>query len=129
MPALRSALELVRGRPFEVAGKGYEWAHVEGIIAHMEATVADAAHCLAQLCLGAGDAEGARWAAKQGLRASPGHEQLYRDLMYAANLEGNRAGVEGVMADLARLVEDEEPYGHLHPETVAVYKELTGTSR
>src|SRR5205807_10176887 len=25
---LRAALELVRGRPFEVASRGYEWAHV-----------------------------------------------------------------------------------------------------
>jgi DNA-binding SARP family transcriptional activator/LysM repeat protein len=122
---LHAALELVRGRPFEAIAKGYEWAHVEGLVAGIEAEVADAAHALAQLCLDAGDAEGARWAAQQGLRASQGHEQLYRDQMYAANLNGTLAGVESVWKELAHMVEDDDPVDSLHPETVAVYKQLT----
>jgi DNA-binding SARP family transcriptional activator len=122
---LRAALDLVRGRPFETVGHGYEWAHVEGLVTGIEAEVADAAHALAQLCLDAGDAEGARWAAQRGLRASQGHEQLYRDQMFAADLAGNLAGVENIMEELRRVVEDDDPYGSLHPETVAVYKQLT----
>ena len=52
---LRSAIDLVRGKPFEAAN-GYEWAFSERLIAHIEATIADAAHQLAQLYLDAGNA-------------------------------------------------------------------------
>ena len=45
--------------------------------------------------------------------------------MFAADLTGNMVGVEKVMEELSRLVEDDDPYGSLHPETVAVYKQLT----
>ena len=117
------------GRPFETVGHGYEWAHVEGLVTSMEAEVADAAHALAQLCLDAEDAEAARWAAQRGLRASQGNEQLYRDQMFAADLAGNLAGVEKIMDELSRMVEDDDPLGGLHPETVAVYKQLTHTPR
>jgi DNA-binding SARP family transcriptional activator len=127
--SLRAALELVRGRPFEVASRGYEWAHVEGFISMIENEVAGAAHQLAQLYLEAGDAEGARWATRQGLRVSPGNEQLFRDEMFAADLQGNRAGVESVLNELTHIVEDDAPFDCLHPETVAVYKRLTSGER
>ena len=75
----------------------------------MEATVADAAHRLAELCLDAGDAEGAHWAVRQGLRASPGNDQLYRDQMRAADATGDVAGVEAG-EELARMAgEGPEP--------------------
>jgi len=126
---LHAALELVRGRPFESASRGYEWAHVEGFITCMENEIAGAAHQLARLCLEAGDADGARWATRQGLRASPGNEQLYRDEMQAADLEGNRAGIEALMNELSHIVEDDSPLDALHPETVALYTELTSGER
>jgi DNA-binding SARP family transcriptional activator len=125
LPLLRDALELVRGRPLEHVGKGYEWAFAEGLVYEMEATVADAAHRLAELCLDAGDAEGAHWAVRQGLRASPGNEQLYRDQMRAANAAGNPAGVEAAWEELGRMAEEEEPYDGLDPATVATYRELS----
>ena len=126
---LRAALELVRGRPFDVASRGYEWAHVEGFITCIENEVAGAAHQLARLCLEAGDAEGARWATRQGLRASPGNEQLFRDEMQAADLEGNPAGVEALLSELSHIVEEDSPLETLHPETVALYNELTSGER
>ena len=129
MRSLRAALELVRGRPFEVASRGYEWAHVEGFITCIENEVAGAAHQLACLCLEAGDAEGARWATRQGLRASPGNEQLFRDEMQAADLQGNPAGVEALLSELSHIVEEESPLETLHPETVALYNELTSGER
>ena len=45
--------------------------------------------------------------------------------MRAADLAGNRAGVEAVLAELSHIVEDESPEAGLHPETMAVYRELT----
>jgi len=126
---LRAALGLVRGRPFDVSTRGYEWAHVQGFVTCIENEIAGAAHQLAQLCLEAGDAEGARWATRQGLLASPGNEQLFRDEMEAADLEGNLAGVEALMKELAHIVEEDSPLEGLHPETVALYNQLTSGER
>jgi DNA-binding SARP family transcriptional activator len=106
---LWDALKLVRGRPLDGDGRGYGWAHSEGLVYEMEATVADAAHRLAELCVDAGDAEGAHWAVRQGLRASPGNEQLYRDQMRAVAATGDMAGVDAAWEELARLSEDPEP--------------------
>lgn len=120
---LRSALELVRGMPFTAAA-GYEWAHTEGLIACYEAMIGDAAHRLATLHLDANDHEGATWAAMQGLRASPGNEVLYRDRMLASHLTGNLAAVKAVLNELCEVVEANEPYDSLHPETLALYERL-----
>jgi DNA-binding SARP family transcriptional activator len=125
---LRTALELVRGKPFEGA-RGYEWAFSEGLIANMEATIADAAHTLAQLYLDIGDAQNATWAAMQGLSAAPGDEILYRDRMLACDLAGNPAGVETVMDELCEVVEALEPYDQLHPETLALYERISHRRR
>ncbi|MEO8697803.1 MAG: bacterial transcriptional activator domain-containing protein, partial [Acidimicrobiales bacterium] len=121
MPVLRDALDLVRGHPFE-GTRGYEWAFSEGHVASAEATVADAAHRLAELYLAVGDHAGAAWAAMQGLKASPGYEVLYRDRMLACDLAGNPAGVESAMDELCEVVETLEPYDSLHPETLALYE-------
>lgn len=125
---LRSALDLVRGQPFESV-RGYEWAHSEGLIAHAEALVADAAHRLAELCVDRHDPAGAQWAAARGLRAAPGYEVLYRDRMLAFDLAGDPGGVETVMDELCAVVEALEPYDDLHPETVALYERLSHRRR
>ncbi|MBW3642912.1 MAG: LysM peptidoglycan-binding domain-containing protein [Actinobacteria bacterium] len=124
---LRRALALVRGRPFEVLG-GYEWAHV-GLATRMAEDVADAAHRMARLCLAADDPEGARWAAHKGLLASQGNEVLFCDRMDAEKLSGNLAGVRAIMEELHALAGAEEPYGGIHPDTVAHFKELTAAGR
>jgi DNA-binding SARP family transcriptional activator len=125
---LRSALELVRGQPFQAA-RGYEWAFSEGLVGHCEAMVADAAHQLAELYLELNDPISASWAATQGLQASPGNEALYRDRMLAYDLAGNPAGVERVMQELCDVVEAVEPYDTLHPDTLALYEQLTHRAR
>jgi len=125
MEMLRAALELVRGMPFTVTS-GYEWAHTEGLIACHEAMVADAAHRLATLCLDRHDPEAATWAAMQGLKASPGNEILYRDRMLACHLTGNTTAVKTVLNELCEVVETNEPYDSLHPETLALYERLVG---
>ncbi len=68
---LREALELVRGRPFDVPG-GYEWAYEELHVAHAERVVTEAAHRLATVALEAGEWQLALWATTQGLMARAG---------------------------------------------------------
>jgi len=125
---LRSALELVRGQPFEGV-RGFEWAYTETLIASIEAIIADAAHHLARLLLEDRDAPGVTWAAMQGLKAAPGDETLYRDRMLACDLAGNPAGVESVMDELCEVVEALEPYDELHPETIALYERVSHQKR
>ncbi|HEV2071928.1 MAG TPA: bacterial transcriptional activator domain-containing protein [Acidimicrobiales bacterium] len=104
---LRRALSLVRGRPFEWLSGKYE-ARAHDLVATRTAEdIVDAAHRMATLCLADGDPEGARWAAQQGLLASPGNEQLFRDRMVAEDLAGNPA----VSDEFASLVDDEDLYG------------------
>ena len=54
LSGLRHALELVRGRPFEVPGV-YEWAYEELHVADAERVVSEAAHRLAEVALEAGE--------------------------------------------------------------------------
>jgi DNA-binding SARP family transcriptional activator len=127
--ALRGALELVRGRPFElVRPRSYEWTIVQQ--AEMEARIAEVAELLADLRLEAGDHAGATWAARRGLRASPDNERLYRVLLRAAHAAGNLAGVHAVWNELLRRVDDDvEPFDSLHPETVELYHRLVQPRR
>ncbi len=122
------ALALVRGRPFEGL-RSYDWAIMEGITAAIEAGVVDLASRLSGHCLAAGDADRAQWAARQGLRICPYDERLYRVLLRAADLAGNPAGVESVMAELVHLIADDvEPFDAVHPETASLYKSLSRRS-
>ncbi len=119
------ALELIRGRPFEGL-RAPDWVLLEGVSANIEAVVVDLASRHAEHCLSAGDPSGAEWAARQGLRVSAYDERLYRILLRAADVAGNPAGVESVMAELVRLVaEDVEPYDAVHPETLDLYRTLS----
>ncbi|MDA8379603.1 MAG: hypothetical protein M0020_02025 [Actinomycetota bacterium] len=120
-----SGLELVRGRPFEGL-RGADWAILEGLAAWIEAEVVDLAERLGSLLLTQGDADGAEWAARQGLRVSRYDERLYRILLRSADLAGNPAGVEATMEELVHVVdEDVEPYDAVHPQTWALYRELS----
>jgi DNA-binding SARP family transcriptional activator len=125
---LRAALDLVRGRPFEgVRPRTYGWALLD-LAAVMESAVVDAADRLAELRLQALDAPGAQWAARCGLKISPYDERLYRRLMLAADLAGNPAGVEAVMEELLKRLDDDsfEPWDALHDETRKLYERLIG---
>ncbi len=124
--SLIDALAQVSGRPF-TASRGYAWAHASGIVSHAEAVVVDATHRLVLLLLDAGDATAALAATNVGLRAAPCNEALYRDRMLAHNLSGNLSGIEAEFGELCRALDVTKPRTQLHPETLKLYDQLTGT--
>jgi DNA-binding SARP family transcriptional activator len=125
----RSALALVRGRPFANLRNGY-WTVLEGLEGDIVASVTACARDLGEAMLAERDADGATWAANQGLRVAPWDERLHRLLMRAADADGNRAGVDAVIRQLALLLESEgDPLRAVHPETAALYTRLTSRSR
>jgi DNA-binding SARP family transcriptional activator len=118
-------MELVRGRPFDGL-RSSDWPILEGIGPAIESGIVDMATRLAESLIAAQDSRGAEWAARKGLLVSPYDERLYRILMRTADLQGNPAGVEAVMADLVKLVGDEiEPFDSVHPATIDLYRSLT----
>ena len=121
---LQEGLRLVRGRPF-TGRRGYDWANANGMVAHAEAVVSDAAHALATLQLELGDVNGALDATASGLLAAPADEILYRDRMLAHDMAGNTAGIDSALRDLCVALEVEDPCDELHPDTLALYEELT----
>ncbi|MGE0731648.1 MAG: hypothetical protein AB7O92_23280 [Acidimicrobiia bacterium] len=124
-PVLEEALRLVRGQPFDV-GRGYEWAFAECLVTRSALAVVAAADRLACIALDSRDHELAEWAATQGLLASPGDEALYRHRMTAAHLAGNHAAVRQLMTELCEVVEANEPFDQLQPETVELLNQLAG---
>jgi len=127
IPALRQALDLVRGIPLEGTSPGdYEWAFAHRT--EMESAIGDAAERLARRYLDQHDHASATWAARRGLLASPYDERLYRQLMRAAYQTGNLTAVDAIMRELLHVLDAEgEPVDELHPETVELYKKLRGT--
>lgn len=126
---LEAALRMVRGVPFAEVKRGYEWAFTDGIVGHLESTIADAACRLAELSLEGDDLDRVHWAARQGLLASPCWEPLYRVRMRAYDQAGNLGGVKSVMDELMTQFEDLEGYDSLHSETVALYEQLASQRR
>jgi DNA-binding SARP family transcriptional activator len=125
---LSEALSLVGGEPFVGAGRGYAWvAPHRGMIV---AQVVDVAEEVAEIRLATGDWRSAEWAARQGLRAFPCDERMYRLLMRAAHAAGNMPGVQRVFRELCDTVADPddgaEPEDTIHPETLALLDTLTG---
>jgi DNA-binding SARP family transcriptional activator len=134
----RDALALVRGRPFEGLHLA-DWAILEGTQAQLEKMVADTAVRAAEHALGRGRGEEAEWAIRRGLRVSPYDERLYRSLLLATEMMGNRAGMRSVMEEIICLASDgvgrfkgvelgtvermAQPF--VHPMTVALYRELS----
>ena len=124
----RSALALVRGRPFDGLDRG-EWARLEGHTAAIEASVIEVACRLGKHALGRGDGVLAQWAALQGLLVSPWDERLYRLLMRAEDSLGSRGGVDAALRSLALALELEgNPLSGIHPKTSALYRSLTSSS-
>jgi hypothetical protein len=133
--AWRAALALVRGRPFDGL-RNADWAVLEGVLSAVEEGVVDLALRLADHELRAGSGRAAAAAARTGLLVSPYDERLYRVLLRAADLEGNPAGVERVMAELLQVIGGSggarvprpvaaEDLGMVHPETATLYRSLS----
>lgn len=126
---LTEALRLVRGEPFVGVGRSYAWVgpHRGMIVAQ----ILDAAEELAEVRLATGDWRAAERAARQGLRAMPCDERMYRVLMRAAHLAGNTAAVHRAFKELCDAVADPdtgaEPDDTVHPDTVALLEELTSS--
>jgi hypothetical protein len=125
----RSALELIRGRPFEGL-RSTDWPILEGIGPAIEAAVVDLSGRLAGAYLAIDRPEDAQWAARKGLLVSPYDERLYRMLMRAADAAGHPAGVESLMGELIQLVADDiEPFDSIHPATIDLYRSLSRKKR
>ncbi len=86
-------------------------------------------------CLAEGDGAGAEWMVRQALRVSRYDERLYRALLRAADVQGNRARLRSTMAELRSLAAAsdhgqppaepvEQRTTWCHPRTIALYREL-----
>jgi DNA-binding SARP family transcriptional activator len=130
------ALRLVRGRLFDGLGL-CDWAVLDGTLAEVESMVVDTALRAAAHCLRRVDGEAAEWAIRRGLRVSPYDERLYRALLRATEVMGNRVGLRTTMEELIRVAADGDPRcqrpgpgtlsesGHsfLHPQTITLFRE------
>jgi hypothetical protein len=122
---LAQALSLVTG-PFlaGIGPAGYAWIVAGGLEYEVSARVADAAHRLCELRLGAGDARGAMDAVRTGLRIAPDDELLWRDLLAAAHATGQENLLYAAAGEVwARACLDGPPPG-MAPETEALLDEV-----
>ncbi len=119
---LRSALALVRGEPFTGC---FPWWLETPLIESVRAEIVDTAEMLSRLELVASDPAAAARAARSGLAADQTAEQLWRALMRAEYAAGNLAGVRTAWKQCLDAIQDIAPDGDPHPDTVAVYRELT----
>ena len=131
------ALSLIRGRTFDGLGL-CDWALVDGTQTQIESMVVNTALKAAAHFLRRGQGEEAVWVIRRGLRVSPYDERLYRALLRATEVMGNRVGLRTAMEELLRLAADGDPLcrgpwpgtlsesGHsfLHPQTMALFREL-----
>lgn len=126
-PALRMALELVRGRPFE----GFKADWPERIyVPNMATQIVDVAETLATRAVRSGDPATARWAARQGLKVAEYDERLWRCLLQAAHDEAGVGAMEAVFDECIRVIEATvEPFDSLQPETIELYIRLGGRRR
>lgn len=131
------ALRLVRGRVFDGLGL-CDWAVLDGTQAQVESMVVDTALKAAAYHLRRGQGEEAEWVIRRGLRVRPYDERLYRALLRATEVMGNRVGLRRAMEELLRVAADGDPLcrgagpgtvsesGHsfVHPQTMSLFREL-----
>ena len=123
---MRSALALVRGEPF--AGSFHWWIDIP-LMETVRAEVVDAAETLGEFELTTGMPRPAARAARAGLAAETSAEQLWRLLMRAEHAAGNTAGVAEAWHRCLDAIEDVAPGGEPHPDTAALYRQLTAPAR
>ena len=129
---LRTALTLVRGRPFSGAdnpnyGRNqYTWLpETANNPMHVLAVTIDTAHQLARHYLDAGDTAGARWAIDQAWTADPDRidDPAWVDLIEAEQIDGNRAAMHQLRDELVAQRGLEVPED-LPPETYRTIEAL-----
>ncbi|QMU76165.1 LysM peptidoglycan-binding domain-containing protein [Streptacidiphilus sp. PB12-B1b] len=119
--ALRRALDLVRGRPFDAAYGLYPWA--EPYRQDMISAIIDASHELAKRRLAGGDYSGCEAALHSGLGAVPEAEILHRGLMVLYATTGQR---DHLAATINQLAQVNASLGcDFSPETLALIGDLT----
>ena len=114
----KEAMRLIRGTPFGALRLG-DWAVFDGTQSQVESMVAEAALRWAASLAAWGRGDEAEWIVRQALRSSPYDERLYRALLQALEVQGNRLRLRRAMADLRMLAGEA-----LHPETTALYRGL-----
>jgi DNA-binding SARP family transcriptional activator len=119
---LRAAVSLIGGQPFN--GSYFWWIDIP-LIETVRAELVDAADALAGYELAAGSPRASGRAARAGLLAEPSAEQLWRAVMRAEHAAGNLAGVTEAWRRCLDAIEDIAPDGEPHPDTVALYRQLT----
>jgi len=135
---LRGALELVEGPVFtyrNVDRMSYVWVDVDNWISTWELRVTDAAEDLARRCLDLGDPEGAVWACRRGLRASPTHGRLNSILVQAHRAGGDDVAAQRVIQSHRSAMErleldvDDDLSGSVDPRWEPVATTRNGHSR
>jgi hypothetical protein len=122
---LDRALGLVRGQP--LAGRDpsrYWWVGTDPFGYEVAATVADAAHRLAVLRLGAGDPAGAMSAARAGLLLADDDETLWQDLLRAAAATCQERVLRSVVDEISARVAGDDVLPRMAPQTEALIDEL-----
>jgi len=122
---LLTAVSLIRGQPFT---DSYFWWIDVPLIEAVRAELVDAAETLAEVELAGGSARAAARAARAGLLADSSAEQLWRVLMRAEHAAGSTAGVTEAWRHCLDAIDEIAPGGEPHPDTAALYRELTAWS-
>lgn len=120
MSALRDALSMVEGPPFDAVG--YDWAHRDQDVAEAARVIEQAVDRLVALAVEAGQHDLARHAISRGLRGLPGDEHLYRLRMRLEAHAGNTRGLVAAYEELCVYLADLEV--EPSPATTALYNEL-----
>ncbi|WP_042399164.1 bacterial transcriptional activator domain-containing protein [Streptacidiphilus carbonis] len=121
--ALRRALDLVRGGPFDGSHQLYPWA--EPYRQDMVSAIIDTSHELAKRRLAVGDLTGCETALHSGLAAVPEAEILHRGLIRLYATSGLR---DHVAATITRLAQVNDALGCLgyEPETLELFSSISG---
>ncbi|WP_161627963.1 bacterial transcriptional activator domain-containing protein [Microbispora catharanthi] len=124
--AFRFPVSAVRG---PVLDGCYHWWLETPVIENIRAEIVDAADLLAELELDADRPDRSARAARQGLASDPYAEQLWRALMRAEYEAGNMSRVHEAWKACLKAVAEVSADGDPHPETIALYRQLTATRR
>jgi DNA-binding SARP family transcriptional activator/nucleoid-associated protein YgaU len=123
---LRGALELVSGPVFTYRNAdrtSYAWIDTENWISTTELKVTDTAEDLAERYLDQGDVDGAIWASRQGLTASPTHTRLTHLLMRAYFAAGDGKAAERVYESYVSALEQLQ-LDEVDPDLAAAYEQI-----